>query len=190
MFRKLIGENVLSLKGGEDVNMKKILLFIFMIFGICGCSCNKDELIKIKKDEAPTILESSGYLYTKHRLLTYQLNNTDEYDAKIANKDSFVLFVYKEGCLGCDNLSPAIKKYLDENEGSVIYSIEISEIGLKHTLYKDYNISGTPWILVVKEGNIEVKEIMPAFDVGYDEMLQLAEKWFYDLMENNVSWEE
>lgn len=170
--------------------MKKLLLLICLMFGIWGCSCNKDELVKIAKDEAPQITESSTYLYTKHQLLTYQLSDTDEYDEKISNKDSFVLFIYRETCFGCDSLSPGIKTYLEENEGSTVYSMDITKISANHTLYKDYNISGTPWILVINEGTIAVKEIMPAFEGGNSQIKQSAKDWFYDLMEKNVSWED
>ena len=170
--------------------MKKILLFICMILGICGCSCNKDEVIKIKKAEDPQIIESSPYLYPNYRLLTYHLNSTDDYDKKIENKDSFVLFIYRDGCFGCQKLSPGIKEYLDENEGATVYSMDITSIGINHTLYKDHNISGTPWILIINEGNLAVKEIMPTFTGTDDEIKISAKNWFYDLMTNNVSWED
>ena len=171
--------------------MKKILLFICMILGVCGCSCNKDELIKIKKEETPTVEESSSYLYSKHGLLTYQLDDTSEYDAKIENKDSFVLFIYRETCYGCDTLSPGIKNYLEENDGATIYSLELEEIGANHNLKKEHNISGTPWIIIIEEGSVSVKYLMPAFSGKNDEENQKSAKdWFYDLMEKHVSWEE
>lgn len=170
--------------------MKKILLFICMILGVCGCSCNKNDLIKVKKAAVPTVGEASGYLYPKHGLLTYQLDNTSEFDAKIENKDSFVLFIYRETCFGCDSLSPGMKTYLEENKGAVVYSLNLIEIGINHTLYKEHNISGTPWILIIDEGDIAVKEIMPTFNGSKEEIEKSAKDWFYDLMKNHVIWEE
>lgn len=168
--------------------MKKVLLFICMLFGFFGCSCNKDELIKIKKGEPPTIEESSSYLYDDYELLTYELDSTDEYDEKINNKDSFVLFVYTEGCFGCQKLSPAIKDYIDDNEGAVVYSMKTETINsnYNHSLYKTENISGTPWVILVENGTIVYKVIMPV----ENDTDAKAKDWFYDLMEKHVSWEE
>ena len=168
--------------------MKKILLFICMILGVCGCSCNKDELIKMKKGETPGIEESSSYLYDDYGLLTYEFDSTDDYDVKINDKDSFILFVYREGCFGCQKLSPAIKDYIDDNEGAIVYSMktEIINSSPNHSLYKTENISGTPWIILVENGNIVYKVIMPV----ENDTDAKAKTWFYDLMEKHVSWEE
>ena len=158
-----------------------------MVIGICGCSCNKDEMINIKKGETPAIEESSSYLYGEYGLLTNELN-LDEYDSKINNKDSFVLFVYREGCFGCQKLSPGIKDYIDDNEGTIVYSMQIETINsnMNHALYKSENISGTPWIILIEEGIVAYKVIMP-IENDTDEK---AKSWFYDLMENRVNWEE
>ena len=168
--------------------MKKILLCICMALGICGC--NKESLINIKKADTPTVEEASNYLSEKHGLLTYHLDTTDEYDEKIENKDSFVLFVYRETCFGCDTLSPGIKTYLEENPGANIYSLDISKIGVDHTLYKDHNITGTPWIIMIDTGNIALKTLMPAFNGSEESVKKEAKTWFYDLMKNNISWED
>lgn len=166
--------------------MKKILLFIFMLFGIVGCSCNNDVKVTLDKGENPVKSETSSYLYETFGLLTYELDNISEYDSKIEAKDSFVLFIYREGCFGCQKLSPSIKDYIEDNDGAVVYSMKIETIKANHTLYKDENISGTPWVVLVEKGSVAYKEIMPV----ENDTEAKAKDWFYKLMEKHVVWEE
>ena len=55
-----------------------------------------------------------------------------------------------------------------------------------HSLYKTENISGTPWVILVENGSVSYKTIMPVENDNESK----AKTWFYDLMEKHVSWEE
>ena len=166
--------------------MKKILMLICMLFVFAGGSCNKDVKVKINKGETPSVQEASTYLYTEYGLLSYELLNTSKYDEKITNKDSFLLFVYRESCYGCGILSPGIKNYIDDSEGAIVYSMKVNAIESTHTLYKDHNVTDTPYLILIENGEIKHKEIMPTTNTTTSQ----AKTWFYEWMEKHVVWEE
>lgn len=166
--------------------MKKIFITLCALFCIVGCSCKKDIQVTLKHETLPTVENSSTYLYEEYSILSYELSSTEEYDKKINNKDSFLLFVYREMCFGCQMLSPAIGDYLKENEKAVIYTMNISNIDSKHALNKDENIVNTPYLILIDEGHIAYKEIMP---IENDSKAK-AKTWFYDWMKKHVVWEE
>ena len=162
--------------------MKKIIAFIMMLFCLVGC---KDKTVKVKLDyeEMPRIIDSSSYLYIKYNLLSYQLKNTGEYDAKVNNKDSFLLFVYDENCYGCNLLAPALKPYVDENE-LVIYTMELNSISNKHDLYKS-GVNTTPFLLLIEDGKVAYKEMIELPE-NKNEHVSWVETW----MEKHVEWSE
>jgi len=166
--------------------MKKILMVLCALFCLVGCSCNKDERVKLKYEEIPTVEDSSSYLYSEYGLLSYELDSTNEYDEKITNKDSFLLFVYREMCYGCQQLAPAFKAYIDENPNVILYTMEIDVIGSNHTLYKDQNITVTPYLILIEEGNIAYKETMPTDKTNVEK----AKDWLDGWMKKHVVWEE
>ena len=133
-----------------------------------------------------------GFTFAIKLMESGEENAQKEYDLavaeyeKIANKDSFLLFVYRDGCYGCGLLAPGIKSYIDENEGATIYSMKVTAILPSHTLYKDYNITDTPYLILIENGAIKHKEIMSE-EVSNKSQ---AKTWFYDWMEKHVIWEE
>ena len=165
--------------------MKKIIVSILMVLLIVGCSCKKTEQpIKVKLDykEMPTAQDSSTYFYNRDGLLSYDLKSTSEYDEKITNKDSFLLFVYSETCSGCKLLSPAIKPYIDEHQ-VVIYTLDYSNVSDKHDLYKA-GINTTPFLVLIEEGKIVYLELMTLSFNNPTQNVETMNKW----MGTHVEW--
>ena len=162
--------------------MKKVIMILCMLLSVIGCSCKNDR-IKLNKGEMPTVSESSTHLYEEFSLLSYEIENTNEYDSKIANKDSFLLFVYREGCYGCGLLAPALKSYVDNNSVA-IYTISISNI-TNHRLYTEQGITETPYLIIISEGNIVKKEV-----VTLTNNANSNKEWVNNWINNNIIWEE
>lgn len=139
--------------------MKKIIMLFMMLISIVGCR-KKEDVVKIKADyeQLPTVSDSSEYLFSISSLLSYELNSLSEYDEKANNGDSFVLFVYSNGCAGCKLLAPALKAYVDETN-LVIYTLSYSNVTDKHDLYKA-GVNTTPYLVLVKEGKIAYTELI------------------------------
>lgn len=163
--------------------MKKIVALILMLVGLVGCSGKKDIKVKLDYEEMPSAVESSAFLYTKFKLLSKELNSLEEYDEKINNKDSFLMFVYLESCYGCKLLAPAIKSYIDENP-LVIYTMSYSVIEEKHDLYKQ-GVNTTPFLILVEDGKIVYKEL-GELPEDKNEHVNWVENW----MEKHVEWSE
>ena len=157
-------------------------MMALLIFAGCGC---KKEPVKVKLDyEAlPSASESSNHLYQDFGLLSKELNSTDEYDAKVANGDSFLLFIYRESCYGCSLLAPALKTYVDEHQ-IVIYTISITEI-VNHDLGKKEDIKVTPYLVLVEKGKIAYKELA---DSKLSDNKAKNEKWVDSWMKEHVEW--
>ena len=163
--------------------MKKILLILCVLFCVVGCSNKEDKRISLNKEEMPTYSESSSYLYEQYSLVSYELENTNEYDSKITAKDSFLLFVYRENCYGCGLLAPALKSYVDVN-GVAIYTISISNI-TNHSLYTNQGITETPYLIIIKEGNIVKKEVITLTNNANSN-----KEWVQNWINSNIVWEE
>ena len=161
--------------------MKKILLVVLMLFTIVGCSCKKDEKVILNVETMPKEKDVSPYLYLEYKLLSKELKTTDNYDDKIANKDSFLLFVYAEGCYGCSLLSPALREYVNENEVA-IYTLDYAKVSDKHDLYKA-GVNTTPYLVLVENGRIrQVKLVKLTNDEKSN--IEWVKKW----MSKYVEW--
>ena len=163
--------------------MKKILMILLMMLTIVGCGRNKDVKVKLDYEKMPSITESSPYLYSKYSLLSKELESTEEYDEKIANKDSFVMFVYLNTCYGCNLLAPALKEYVNENN-LVIYTLSYSVISDNHNLYEE-GINTTPYLVLIKEGKIEYKELVELPQNKSEHV-----NWVNEWMEKHIEWSE
>ena len=159
--------------------MKKLLMLFTMLVSLFGCS--KDNTIKINKGTVAT-QEDGGYVYSAYSLLAYDLT-INEYDSKISNKDSFVLFIYRSGCYGCGLLGPALANYVNENNVA-IYALSITEIS-GHSLETVEDITATPYLLIIKDGEIKVKEIITLGNDASSNNSSVT-KW----MNDRVTWEE
>ena len=163
--------------------MKKILIMLCVLFSAFGCSNKDDKRIHLNKGTVASASESSAHLYEEFSLLSYEIEDTNEYDNKIENKDSFLLFVYREGCYGCGLLAPALKSYVDENSVA-IYTLSISNI-TNHSLYTEKGITETPYLIIISEGNIAKKEVITLTN-NVNSNKEFVANW----INNNIIWEE
>ena len=112
--------------------MKRIIKFLSIIFAaiiLAGCS-SSDKYIK----------EIS----------------LDEFKEKIANKESFALYVGNENCSHCVSYLPTLKSVL-KDYNITIYHLDNSKLSDKeYAEFKTYiNISGTPTIAFITDGEVE-----------------------------------
>lgn len=80
----------------------------------------------------------------------------DEFKEKIANKESFPLFVGNDGCSHCVSYKPVLESVLDEYNITVYH---IDNSALTEDEYKEFrtylNISGTPTLAFIVDGEEE-----------------------------------
>ncbi len=162
--------------------MKKITTFLLM--GLCLFGCKKSTVkYELSKEIMPTI-ENSGYMYKEANLLSYELETTNEYDSKVENKDSFLLYIYSPSCMGCKSVAPAISKYVDDNQVA-IYTLDKANISSKHSLYKA-GVTATPYFIIVFEGEIKVVKFIDNVGFNQEQNKQLVN----DFMSQNIKWRE
>lgn len=112
--------------------MKKVvkqILFV-LIVAILFCGCSKGSNIKE---------------------ITF-----DEFKEKIANKESFPLFVGNEGCSHCVSYKPILENVANEYN-IIIYHLDNSKLTNEEKIeFKKYiNISGTPTVAFITDGTEE-----------------------------------
>jgi len=113
--------------------MKKIFISIIvlttLLLTFTGCSSKESHLVKI---------------------------TLNEFKEKIANKESFPLFIGNDGCSHCVSYKPVLESVLDEYNITV-YHLDNSE--LTEDEYKEFktylNISGTPTLAFIVNGDEE-----------------------------------
>lgn len=112
--------------------MKKILKAIVLLFvvTIMFCGCSKEE-----------------------RIVEISL---DEFKEKMANKESFVLYVGNEGCSHCISYRPVLEQVLEDYD-ITIYQIDNSKLdNSEFAEFRTYvNISGTPTVAFIADGEEE-----------------------------------
>ena len=113
--------------------MKKIIkiMLIVFVFIIFLTGCNKD----------------SKYI----KEISF-----DKFKSKMANKESFVLYVGNENCPHCVSYKPTLEKVLKENN-ITIYNLDNSKLSeKKYNEFKTYiNINGTPTVAFIINGTEE-----------------------------------
>ena len=112
--------------------MKRIIKFLSIIFAailLTGCSSNDKYINEI---------------------------SLDEFKEKIANKESFALYVGNENCSHCVSYLPTLKSVLKEYN-ITIYHLDNSMLTDKeYAEFKTYiNISGTPTVAFITDGEEE-----------------------------------
>lgn len=133
--------------------MKKIILMLTSLLLITGCSNSV-----LKNYEA---VNKNNEKHTTTIELTY-----DEYEAKIKNKDSFVLLMWQTGCSHCISFEPTL------NEIITYYNLEIYSINLANITDEEYSkienktfITGTPTTVVFKDGVTQTKKLIGDKDI-------------------------
>lgn len=123
----------ISVKINNGDSMKKILkslVIIFIVFVmLTGCSSNDKHIVDI---------------------------SLEDFKKKVANKESFALYVGNENCSHCVSYMPTLKSVLKEYD-ITIYHLDNSKLSEKeYTDFKTYiNISGTPTIAFITNGEEE-----------------------------------
>lgn len=112
--------------------MKKIFKTIVLLFTIILllCGCSKEERIKE---------------------ITF-----DEFKEKIANKETFAVYVGNDNCSHCISYRPILEKVLDDYN-ITIYHVDNSKLDNKeYAEFRTYiNISGTPTVAFITDGEEE-----------------------------------
>ena len=80
----------------------------------------------------------------------------DEFKEKMANKETFALYIGNEGCTHCVSYLPTLESVLDEYD-ITIYHLDNSKLSDKeYAEFKTYiNISGTPTVAFITDGEEE-----------------------------------
>ncbi len=80
----------------------------------------------------------------------------DEFKEKIANKETFVIYIGNESCSHCVAYLPILKSVLDEYD-ITIYHLDNSKLSDdEYAEFKTYiNISGTPTVAFITDGEEE-----------------------------------
>lgn len=78
---------------------------------------------------------------------------------KIKEKESFVVLVIQNGCSHCENFQPVFDKFANDN-GIEYVKLNLTNIQNidRNDLNQNYNISGTPTLLIFKDG-LEVNDL-------------------------------
>lgn len=82
--------------------------------------------------------------------------NLDEFKQKIANKESFALYVGNENCTHCISYRPILEKVLADYK-ITIYQLDNSKLDSEeYAEFRKYvNISGTPTVAFIEDGEEE-----------------------------------
>lgn len=112
--------------------MKKIIILILtsvFLFGITGCG-KKDAFEKISYEQ-------------------YQVMRNE--------KQNFILYVGSKTCVRCDEFKPILNKVIRSYDLDVVY-LDVSELSEDEadSLFDEASLKGTPTILFIKEGNIDL----------------------------------
>lgn len=80
----------------------------------------------------------------------------NEFNKKIENKETFVLYVGNKGCHNCVNYEPKLKEVLKEYK-ITIYKLDNSKLSENefNKLDEKFSVSGTPTIMFINEGEEE-----------------------------------
>lgn len=81
---------------------------------------------------------------------------------KIKQEDNFVLFIRKDGCAPCKIITPYVNQ-LNEYESYDVCSINLNKIDNADVFQNEYNINGTPTIILFNRGQ-EKKRIFGLVD--------------------------
>ena len=80
----------------------------------------------------------------------------DEFKEKIANKETFAIYIGNKGCSHCVSYRPILEKVLEDYD-ITIYHIDNSKLDNKeYAEFRKYiNISGTPTVAFITDGEEE-----------------------------------
>lgn len=137
--------------------MKKIIFMLLTVVLVTGCTSEEKSLYDNYKVTSDTKVNDN---ITETISITY-----DEYQNKIANKESFVLLLWQTGCGHCETFEPILNRVVDQ------YNIEVysMNIGLlndeQYSILKNKTfVTGTPTTVVFKDGVTQSKKLIGSKD--------------------------
>lgn len=109
--------------------LKNIVIIFVLIILLTGCSSSDNHIKEI---------------------------SLEKFEEKMANKESFALYIGNENCSHCVAYMPTLKSVLKEND-ITIYHLDNSKLSEKeYAEFKTYiNITGTPTVVFITEGDEE-----------------------------------
>ena len=115
--------------------MKKVLLVLLVMLSLVGCSKGT---------------------YTEPVEIKY-----DEFQSKIDNKESFVLFMWQTGCSHCEAFEPTLKEVIKEKD-ILIYSINLKNLTEEEyaKLENKTFIKGTPTMVYIEKGSVQSAKLV------------------------------
>lgn len=84
-----------------------------------------------------------------------------DFESKVSSKESFVLFMWQEGCSHCEMFKPTLNDVIKEHD-VLVYSINLSELEDKEysKIENKTFIKGTPTMVYVKEGVVQPNKLV------------------------------
>ena len=102
--------------------------------------------------------------------------NYSDFESKINEKESFVLFMWQEGCSHCESFKPTLNDTVKKHD-VLVYSINLSELEDKEysKIENKTFIKGTPTMVYVKEGVVQSNKLIG--NKKQDEIVAFFEKY-------------
>ena len=112
------------------------------------------------------------HIINNNKLTTYDEIDYNEYTKLIEEKQDFILYVGSANCSHCQEFTPTLKQFIKDYNVDIKY-IDISKLDDKQysVLKNKTKVSGTPTIVIFKEGIVEsgsINKLQGA--VGYDKV--------------------
>ena len=132
--------------------MKKLLIMLICIIGLttaCGKTTTNSTYNNYK-------VTSSGK--ASSNVKTYKSLTYEEYDKKIKNNDTFLLFLWQTGCSHCESFEPKLKSVIS-NFNLEVYGLNMADLSEdEYAKVKNKTfISGTPTMVYFDEGKNDEK---------------------------------
>ena len=140
--------------------MKKILMALIGIMLFTGCT-NSYKGYVVSKD------------FKESNVKTYQNIDYEEYTKKINNKETFLLFVWQEGCSHCEAFEPVLKNVISKLNIKV-YGLDLRSLSEEeYSVFKNKTfVTGTPSTLLIKDGKYLGSDYKLVGDKSEDELLE------------------
>ena len=142
--------------------MKKILMILTCLLLFTGCSKGYKGYVVNKE-------------YSEKGVKSYNNIKYDEYKKKIDNKDTFLLFVWQEGCSHCEAFKPTFDKVI-KNMGLKVYGIDLKSLSEEqYAVFKNKTfVTGTPSLVLIEKGTYIEKFVG---DKTEEELLNFLEEY-------------
>lgn len=138
-------------------------MLVLMTFMFTGCKFDKDDK-KDNNDEngEVTPVDKISLNIGDMNASTYIIIDNLTLNKMISDKESFVLFVYQEGCKHCERFKPVLESAISERH-LIVYAISYWSVETGHEIRTA--VTGTPSMILYKEG---VLDLVTDPGVNYD----------------------